>query len=156
MPNVHQQLIDAIDGYDVPTDDALEKLLLESRWSFSLEAVNGKVMRWRVGDNLLVRVILCMRRQERCNLIGSPITTNLLLSSHISICNAREAKCMRGNLLLLSIFFENTTQLLCRSTGQATGEGGTMGQRGSSCPKMSRSRVCQHDMPTDSMMMSFE
>ena len=53
MPNVHQQLIDAIDGYDVPTDDALEKLLLESRWSFSLEAVGGKFMQWRVGDNLL-------------------------------------------------------------------------------------------------------
>ena len=75
MSNVHQQLIDAIDGYDVPTDDALEKLLLESRWSFSLEAVNGKVMRGRVGGDLLVRVILCVRRQERSCLIGSPITT---------------------------------------------------------------------------------
>ena len=47
VPNVHQQLIDAIDGDDGPThgDDALEKLLLKSRWSFSLEAVDRKVMR---------------------------------------------------------------------------------------------------------------
>lgn len=62
MPNIHQQLIDAIDRYDVPTDDALEKLLLESRWSFSLEAVNGKVMRWRVGGDLLVRVIFDVKK----------------------------------------------------------------------------------------------
>ena len=44
MANVHQQLIDTIDGDDTLAggDDALEQLLFESRWGFSLEAVGGR------------------------------------------------------------------------------------------------------------------
>ena len=43
MANVHQQLVDTIDGDDTLAggDDALEQLLFESRWGFSLEAVGG-------------------------------------------------------------------------------------------------------------------
>ena len=43
MADIHQQLVDTIDGDDTLArgDDALEQLLFESRWGFSLEAVGA-------------------------------------------------------------------------------------------------------------------
>ena len=100
MADIHQQLVDTIDGDDTLArgDDALEQLLFESRWGFSLEAVGA-------GEDSLISSLA----SRRC----------------LRIPNKGQQKTFE-DLLFPTILFEDTSQLLCRGAGKAAGNNATM------------------------------